>query len=133
MSTCAHSRQTDRTNYRRLNVAMVAWGLSFILSSAIAANDDFGGMAHFVSSVVPTLTGVPVVLLFAYYIREADELTRLIELQALAVAAGAVFLVLPSVQVAQGSMGIDTFVSVPLTTMAFGYASAVTLIRRRYR
>lgn len=133
MSTCAHSRQIDRANNRRLNIAMVVWALSFMLSSAIAADDGFGGVAHLVSAVVPTLTGVPVVLLFAYYIREADELTRLIELQALAVAAGAVFLVLPSVQVAQGSMGIDTFVSVPLVTMAFVYAGAVTLIRRRYR
>jgi hypothetical protein len=72
-------------------------------------------------------------LLFAYYIREADELTRLIELQALAVAAGAVFLVLPAVQVAQGSRGPDLFVAIPLVTLSMVYAGAVTLIRRRYR
>ena len=133
MSTSVHSRQIDRANYRRLNIAMLAWGLSFILSSSIASNDDFGGLAHFVSAVVPTLAGVPVVLLFAYYIREADELTRLIELQALAIAAGAVFLVLPAVQVAQGSRGPDLFVAIPLVTLSIVYAAAVTLIRRRYR
>jgi hypothetical protein len=133
MSTCAHSRQIDRANYRRLNIAMVAWALSFVLSSAIAANDNLGGVVHFASAVVPIVTGVPVVLLFAHYIREGDELTRLIELQALAIAAGAVFLVLPAVQVAQGSLGIDTFVSVPLVVLSVVYAGAVTLIRRRYR
>ena len=133
MSACSELRAIDRANQRRLNAALVGWAAVFLLSTAFAANGTAGSVGQIAATLAPITAGVPVVLLFARYLREADELTRLIELQAVAVAAGAVFLMLPAAQVAQGALGINTFIDVPLVTLAVVYSGAATWLRRRYR
>ena len=133
MSVCTEIRPIDRANQRRLNAAMVGWAFVFLLSTAFAANGTYGTAVEVAATLAPIAAGVPVVLLFSRYLREADELTRLIELKAIAIAAGAVFLMLPAAQVAQGALGMNTFIDVPLVTLAATYSSAAVWLRRRYQ
>lgn len=133
MSSCTNTRPTDRTNHRRFHVAMLGWALVFVLSSAVASTNTYGGIAHFAATLAPSVAGLPAVGLFIRYIRDTDELVRLIELQALAIAAGALFVTLPAVQVAQGALGVNAIAFVPLLTLSVVYGAAVTLLRRRYQ
>ena len=126
---CSDMTPRDRRNPRRAVLALAAWAATYILVSALVVSGA-AGAALVVLSVVPALAAVH---LYARYIREADELLRVIELQGLAAAAGAGFVAAPVVWLL-GHAGVDiSGVDLTLLVMSAAYAVGFLRIRRQYR
>ena len=88
--SCAPGTPRDRQNMRRVRLWMCAWGLSFVgITAAVRFEWIPTGPIAITATLVCTIFGV--VALFAYrrFLREADELRRKIEIEALALAFGA--------------------------------------------
>ena len=83
---CGTSTPADVRNNRRLVVATVVWVLAFLASLVVM--ERYGDDSLAVSSAALAVAGVawiPVVRAYLRFLRETDELTRLIQMQAMAV------------------------------------------------
>lgn len=131
---CGDMTESDRRNLNRATWVLFAWFLSF--AGVVLLNDrDLlpAGAVSWILAAIPSLIGV--VALFAYgrFFREADELQRKIQLQALALGFGAAFF---------GSFGYSVFerlgappgnVTTPATIMVLFYLIGLWWGRRHYR
>lgn len=83
-----HTTERDRRNQRRL----VAWGLAWVATwtaAGLALDNGWIGTAVAAAAIVlSALLGVATLLAYRRFLREADELRRKIELDALALAFG---------------------------------------------
>jgi hypothetical protein len=83
---CGGATPVDAHNNRRLAVATVGWVICFLTSLMVM--ERFGDDSLAISSAalaVAALSWIPVVLTYLRFLRETDELTRLIQMQAMAV------------------------------------------------
>jgi hypothetical protein len=89
LGSCS-SPQRDRQNRRRSTIWALGWALSFAATTLLATKKWLAlPLSATVAGVVATtLFGVMAVLSHRRYLREADELRRKIELDALALAFG---------------------------------------------
>lgn len=79
----------DQRNSRRLLYWMAAWmGTWLAVNWAISVDFLTPGMPATLASIAPTVLGIGVIVAYRRFLREADELRRKIELDALAVALG---------------------------------------------
>lgn len=85
---CAGTER-DRHNRRRIALWNLAWGITWI---GVTAGIKFGyiptGTMAILTTLLPAALSVKVILAYHRYLREADELQRKIELDALAMAVG---------------------------------------------
>lgn len=87
---CGSATPADIRNNRRLIVAMVVWMAAFL--GSITAMNRFGRESPGISTAalaVAVLAWVPVVLAYLRFLRETDELTRMIQTKAMAVGFAA--------------------------------------------
>jgi len=88
-----HMTDRDRHNARRTNWWLFFWMLSFLgIMAAIRFDVLHQGVPAYLAIAGSTLLGAVAILAFARYIREADELVRKIQIEALALGFGAGFL-----------------------------------------
>jgi hypothetical protein len=83
---CGTSTPADVRNNRRLLVASIVWVGSFLASLIVM--ERYGDDSLAVSSAalaVAAIAWIPVVRAYLRFLRETDELTRLIQMQAMAV------------------------------------------------
>ena len=83
---CGTSTPNDVRNNRRLGLASLVWVLAFL--GSLIVMERYGDNSLAVSTtalVVAVLASVPVVGAYLRFIRDTDELTRLIQMQAMAV------------------------------------------------
>jgi hypothetical protein len=83
---CGTSTPADLRNNRRLLVASIVWVACFLASLMVM--ERYGDLSLAVSSAALAVAGVawiPVVRAYLRFLRETDELTRLIQMQAMAV------------------------------------------------
>jgi hypothetical protein len=83
---CGTSTPVDVRNIRRVNLASLVWVLAFLAS--ILVMKRFGDDSLAVSSAAlfaAVAASVPLVHAYLRFLRETDELTRLIQMQAMAV------------------------------------------------
>jgi hypothetical protein len=84
----------DRRNQNRFLVAMFGWALSFVgVVAALEHEWVTSGTATTAVAMVPILIGVVALLTYRHFLKEADEMTRRIQLEGLAIGfgAGAIF------------------------------------------
>lgn len=132
---CADMTARDRRNLWRYLWILFAWAVCFVGSSWLIEVDLLStGPMGWVVAVVPSLVAVFAVVAYGRYLRDADELQRAIQLQALALAVCAGFVVWPAVQLIERlGAPIGDWPSVPLLTMVVFYVIGVLLSRRRYQ
>ena len=82
--------ERDRRNQRKFVGWWLAWAVTWTMAS-IAINRAWvePGTPQLVIAVLPTFLGVGMALAYARFLREADELQRKIQLDALALGFGA--------------------------------------------
>ena len=86
---CAGSSPRDRANQRRILWTTLAWAVSFVgVSWAIKNELLSAGPLAWALAAVPAVLGFVVVFAYARFLRDADELQRLIQLNALALGFG---------------------------------------------
>lgn len=87
---CGDMPERDRQNLKRGNIWMVIWLASFALVTwLIKGGTVSSGPVGWVVAILPTVVAIAVLVAFGRYLREADELQRKIQLEALALGFGA--------------------------------------------
>ncbi|MDX1645003.1 MAG: hypothetical protein R3244_11660 [Thermoanaerobaculia bacterium] len=133
LNHCRSMTERDRRNARIANWVLAAWALAF-LSATYALRRDLidGGALAVTAVVVPTALGIFAALAFGRFLRQADELHRKIQLQALALGFGAGFVTTFTVSLleAAGWVVIDT--GDVFLVMAIFYLFGMWLGARRY-
>ncbi len=87
---CGGATPRDRRNMTRLLLTLFAWAVLFVgVSQAIKRELLPVGPISWALAAVPTVAGIFVLFAYGRFIREADELQRLIQLRALALGFGA--------------------------------------------
>ncbi len=97
---CGDTTPRDRRNQLRLLWAVGAWALSFSGVSQMIKRDLLpAGPVPWMLAVVPCILGVVVLIAYVRFLREADELQRIIQLQALAFGFGGTYFALTGYRV----------------------------------
>ncbi len=81
--------ERDRRNQWRFIGWSLAWSASWVVAS-IAINNEWvaAGLPQFPIALFPTFVGIGMLISYAKFLREADELQRKIQLDALALGFG---------------------------------------------
>lgn len=84
-----HTTERDRRNQRRVIAWSLAWTLCWV-TGALAIDNGWwdAGAAGVAAAALSALLGVALLLAYWRFLREADELRRKIEVEALALAFG---------------------------------------------
>ena len=89
---CGDMTASDRRNLNRANVWLAFWLVSFAASTFIIKSEVTStGIVGWIVAAIPTVVGLGAMLAYGRYLRQADELQRRIQLQALAVGFGVAF------------------------------------------
>jgi len=132
-ATCTGTKK-DRKNMRAYGLAMGVWAVCLI-GGLFALKLDWvpAGPAQWVVGGLPLVTGLFVMVPFAKFLRENDELQRKIQLEALALGFGGGFFSLMGYAVLEnvGAPALDLG-DAPMVLMAF-YMLGLFLGWRRYR
>lgn len=92
-ATCRNTTERDRRNARRALWWMLAWAVSFVaVSFGIKESWIPAGTLRYVAASASILVGLAAVLAYVRLIREADELQRKIQLEAMALGFAGAFL-----------------------------------------
>lgn len=83
-----HTTERDRRNQRRVVGWSLAWVASWLAAGLAFDEDWMGGVVGGVVIVISALLGLAMLWTYRRFLREADELRRKIELDALALAFG---------------------------------------------
>lgn len=87
---CGDTTPRDRRNQTRMLVTLAVWAVCFVGASYSIKHELLtDGILAWLVAAAPTVVGLFVLLAYARFLREADELQRLIQLQALALGFGA--------------------------------------------
>ena len=124
---------TDRHNLRRFNLWALAWMAAWVAATfAVRFGGERLGPAAWLLAAVPILLGVAAIVSYWQFLRHADELLRLIQLEGLALGfgSGAVFMVSYRLLERLGAPTLDT--SDPLLVMVVAWAIGQWLAARRY-
>lgn len=124
----------DLTNYRRFLLLALAWVASLFLT--VTGLDAWGealGPVRYGVALVPTVVFLAVIGAFVRFLREADELTRKIQVQGMAVGFGAALVCLLGYPVLEkvGAPPLD--LDLVILPMMLAYVVAVYRQQRRYR
>ena len=89
-------RTLAQRNQRRYQRWLFAWAVSYLASTYLVVNDYIAaGLQTWVVVVTPSVLALFATLAFIRYLREADELQRAIQLEALALGLFAGFIAWP--------------------------------------
>jgi hypothetical protein len=92
LERCADVPPRDRHNQRRFVWATLVWAIAFAGASLLLKRGMVpAGPLQWALAALPIALSIVVLVVFARYLREADELQRLLQLQALAVAFGGTY------------------------------------------
>lgn len=131
---CGDTTPHDRRNQLRLLWAVGAWAVSFAGVSQLIKRDLLpGGPFPWLLAVLPWVLGVVVLIAYGRYLREADELQRMIQLQALAFGFGGTYFALTGYRVFERLGAPAAGLNDATLLMVVLYAIAIFVGWRRYR
>jgi hypothetical protein len=124
----------DDRNLKVFNRWCFLWAAGFVLVVLLGKSfKDALGPLSWGLALVPLVMGFPVMRAFLRYLREADEFTRMVQLEGIAMGYGAGFLF------GMGYYTLQQFGAPPLpiigavVPMALGWALGSLLVASRYR
>ena len=130
---CGDMTESDRRNLNRANVWLAVWLVSFAASTFIMKGGaTFAAVANWIVAAMPTAVGLGAILAYGRYLREADELQRRIQLQALALGFGVAFFFGFGYPLLEKVGAPTADISDVSVLMAFFYFVGLWLGRRRY-
>ena len=134
LERCGDTTPRDRRNQLRVMWALGAWALSFTGVSQLIKRDLLpGGPIPWLLAVLPCVLGVVVLFAYGRFLREADELQKIIQLQALALGFGGTYFVLTSYRVFQRLGAPTAGIDDATLLMVILYSIAIIVGWRRYR
>jgi hypothetical protein len=131
-ATCRNATERDRRNARRATWWLFAWAVSYVaVKFGLVKGVVPEGALSVLAVTVPIVLGLIAVLGYVRLVRQADELQRKIQLEAMALGFGGAFL---------GNFGLDLLerVGVPVSggdlfvVAAAFYILGIILGARRY-
>ncbi len=131
-SWCGDLTARDRRNQWSYILWMLTWMLSFVAGMFLLEFDWVSGAFGYVVALVPSLLGVGAVMAFLRFVRQADELQRKIQVEALGwgFGAGAIFMFGYQLLEGAGLPAID--IADPAAVMFVSWALATVVLARRY-
>jgi len=130
---CGDMTASDRRNLNRANVWLAFWLVSFAASTFIIKSEVTStGIVGWIVAAIPTVVGLGAMLAYGRYLRQADELQRRIQLQALAVGFGVAFFFGFGYPLLEKVGAPTADISDVSVLMAFFYFVGLWLGRRRY-
>ena len=124
----------DVANQRRLMVLMVVWIATLApISMALKRWEESLGPAAYALALAPTLFFLGVAWAYVRFVREADELTRKIHLEGMAVGFGVAVVYLLGYPVFETVGAPEGDLSYALLPMVTGYITGIYRAQRRYR
>ncbi len=89
---CGDMTASDRRNLNRANAWLALWLVSFAASTFLIKGEvAASGLVGWIVAAMPIVVGLGAMLAYGRYLRQADELQRRIQLQALALGFGVAF------------------------------------------
>ncbi|MEZ5317829.1 MAG: hypothetical protein R2752_10550 [Vicinamibacterales bacterium] len=130
---CQGVTERDRRNSRRANWRLLAWTSTFVAASFGLRGGVIpeGGWAYLIIAA-STALGVWALMGYVRFIREADELLRKIQLEALGVGFGAAMLGSFTLALVERASGWSFDAGDLLLVMVIGYMAGIVTGMRRY-
>lgn len=113
----------DRRRFGWANFWLVAWAIATVLAYRfVSGMDPVTGVAGYVIVAVPILLGLATLWSFCRFLRDADELLRKIQLEALSIGAGVGLVFLMSWQLLEklGAPEADLLTAAVVILLAIG-------------
>jgi hypothetical protein len=134
METLAHEgRDPNHGNRRTVRAWSLAWAAAYAGSAFLTRFADLTGPGVVALGAVTAAMGLGTLVAYRGYLRDADELQRKIELDALAIAVGAALVGGTAIHVLdQGALLGEFALTAVLMSMIVGYIAAVIAGHRRY-
>lgn len=132
---CGSVSERDRRNSRRYVASLIVWALSYLACTYLIAGETVtGGAAGWTIALLPSLTAAVAVGFFIRYLWNADEMQRLIELQALALAVFVGFITWPGLNLLKEmGVAVDDISEFQPMVMIMAYVAGTVLSRRQFR
>ena len=126
--------EADHRNIKVMSLWCFAWAAAFLLVAYLVKNFQEGlGPIAWALALVPIVLGIASIRAFLRYLREADEFTRKVQLEGIAIGFGTGFLF------GMGYHTLELFGAPPLpmitsiAPMALGWALGSLFVASRYR
>lgn len=133
LSSCRNTTERDRRNASRANAWLLAWMVSFFLATfGIKLEILPAGLLTYLAIAVSSLLGLVSVIAFTRFLREADELQRKIQLEALALGFGGGFLATFTLSLVERAADTRMDLGDPFLAMVVLYVVGILLGARRY-
>jgi hypothetical protein len=123
----------DQANVRRVSLALLLWVLVWIAARLLL---DFGaleGAAAWLMALAPCTLALIIVRHYVRFLREADELLRLVQLEGLALGFGACFVFTTTYRLLEQAGAPDLDINDSLLVMVGFWALGMWLAKRRYQ
>lgn len=131
---CGDTTPRDRRNVTRLAWTMVVWAVTTLgIARVIEHQLITEGPMLWLLAILPTIAGIFLVLAYARYLREADEMQRAIQLNAFAMAFGGAWLMVSSYKIFEKMGAPEADKSDVVFVMAICYALGCLVGWRRYQ
>ena len=130
---CGDTTPRDRRNLRRMLLALLVWAVCFVgVTYSLKRELIPAGPISWAAAVLPTLLAITALFAYGRYLREADELQRVIHLRALALGFGATWVAMCGYPLIErlGAPAADT--SDYVMVMAASYSLSIVLGQRRF-
>lgn len=131
--SCRKMTERDRRNSWKATGWMFVWMVSF---ASVVAGMKFEvlpqGFLTYVAIAVSTAIGLLAVLAYARFIRQADELQRKIQTEALSLGFGGGFLATFALALLERTELYNPDLGDPFLAMAICYVAGILLAARRY-
>ncbi len=123
----------DRRSRLRFSGFSLAWAICFVGATFLLKRELLpAGAASWVVAALPTVAAVFLLLAFGRFLRDTDELERLIQLKALALGFGGSFFIFAGYRMFE-LIGAPAAPNDLLVVMPILYVVGILLGRRRYR
>ncbi|MEZ5065390.1 MAG: hypothetical protein R3B81_11705 [bacterium] len=133
-SRCAGRTPRDRRNLSHAVWLYLAWTASFSFGSRLLQQGRIpDGLATWTVAALPTVLALFVVVAFARFLREADELQRAIHSKALAIGVAGTWLAASVYTLAERAGASPADLSDAMLLLAVFYGLGILVVSRRYR
>lgn len=122
----------DRRNMRRVNLALLAWAVAFVGGTALVRFGAVEGVVPWVIASAAFLMAILAIRRYVTFLREADELLRLVQLEGLALGFGSGFVFMTTWRLLERAGAPRLDVADPLLVMVLFFALGQYFAARRY-